>query len=131
MFLCGLCGSCQGPLRVFLKANRDAVTVGMQLAFMAQIATGMAYLERKGIVHRSLAARNILVAMGQPSAGTGEAQAQGEGTDPDLEVGPSVKIADFGLARSVDDYYTSSRQGKWPVKWCVQAQAQGYTCNAR
>ena len=45
-----------------------------------QIASGMAYIEREKYVHRDLAARNILV---------------GENY--------SVKVADFGLARILED----------------------------
>lgn len=54
----------------------------------------MAYLEDKGIVHRDLAARNVLVANAK-----------------------TVKISDLGLARKIADYYKSTRQGKWPLKW--------------
>ena len=54
----------------------------------------MAYLEDKGVVHRDLAARNVLVANEK-----------------------TVKISDFGLSRKVEDYYKSTRQGKWPLKW--------------
>ena len=28
-----------------------------------------------------------------------------------------VKISDFGMSRRVEDYYKSTRQGKWPLKW--------------
>uniref|UniRef100_T1J0A0 non-specific protein-tyrosine kinase n=1 Tax=Strigamia maritima TaxID=126957 RepID=T1J0A0_STRMM len=63
--------------------------------FAAQIANGMMYLEVKLLVHRDLAARNILV---------------GENN--------VVKVADFGLARIIDDSEYTARQGaKFPVKW--------------
>ncbi|KAK7082492.1 Tyrosine-protein kinase srk3 [Halocaridina rubra] len=61
----------------------------------AQVGSGMAYLEREGIVHRDLAARNVLI---------------GEGIN--------VKIADFGLARVMkEEVYERQSDGKLPIKW--------------
>ncbi|PAA61493.1 hypothetical protein BOX15_Mlig034038g1, partial [Macrostomum lignano] len=61
-----------------------------------QIADGMAYLEEKKFVHRDLRAANVLV-----------------GKDN------FVKVADFGLARVVqdDEIYQAESLGKFPVKW--------------
>ncbi|KAL1443478.1 hypothetical protein MTO96_045978, partial [Rhipicephalus appendiculatus] len=53
----------------------------------SQIASGMAYLESKQLIHRDLAARNILV---------------GENN--------VVKVADFGLARIIEDSEYTARQ---------------------
>ena len=53
-----------------------------------QIAAGMAYLERLNYVHRDLAARNVLVG------------------DNNI-----CKVADFGLARMIEDTEYTARQG--------------------
>lgn len=66
------------------------------LSFSLQITKGMDYLASRRCIHRDLAARNILV-----------------GKDY------VMKIADFGLARSVHevDYYRKTTDGRLPVKW--------------
>ena len=53
-----------------------------------QVASGMAHLERKGLIHRDLAARNVLI---------------GENL--------ITKVADFGLARVIVDNEYSANQG--------------------
>lgn len=57
-------------------------------AFCLQIASGMAYVERMNYVHRDLRAANILV---------------GENL--------VCKVADFGLARLIEDNEYTARQG--------------------
>ncbi|CAL4130029.1 unnamed protein product [Meganyctiphanes norvegica] len=70
---------------------QENILIGMS----AQIATGMSFLEEKNFIHRDLAARNILV-----------------------DENNIVKVADFGLARLIeDDEYTPQAGGKFPVKW--------------
>ena len=66
-----------------------------QLHIARQVAAGMVYISDKGLVHRDLATRNCLV---------GEALI--------------VKIADFGLTRSVrGDYYQGSENDAIPIRW--------------
>ena len=68
---------------------------------MAQVAAGMAYLETQGYIHRDLAARNILVG--------------------DNYI---CKVADFGLARLIeDDEYTAQEGTKFPIKWTAPEAA--------
>ncbi|KAK5878068.1 hypothetical protein CesoFtcFv8_025513 [Champsocephalus esox] len=67
----------------------------------AQIADGMAFIERMNYIHRDLRAANILVA--------------------DNLV---CKIADFGLARLIEDNEYTARQGaKFPIKWTAPEAA--------
>ncbi|KAF8571379.1 hypothetical protein P879_00207 [Paragonimus westermani] len=114
-----------GNLRDFLRARRqpannlEAIKLAKLphpylsklnlLEYGLQIALGMDYLASRSVVHRDLAARNILI---------GERFV--------------VKIADFGLTRSVSDYYKKtstvslcaarlyvhiSEKGRLPIKW--------------
>ncbi|XP_028406414.1 tyrosine-protein kinase Src42A-like [Dendronephthya gigantea] len=61
-----------------------------------QVAQGMAFLEKHSYVHRDLATRNVLV-------------------DKNL----NVKVADFGLSRSVvhGNGYVAHKGAKFPIKW--------------
>ncbi|CAH8606940.1 unnamed protein product [Heterobilharzia americana] len=95
---------CNGSLLQYL---RDGAGKNLQLNslvdMMAQIANGMAYLEKEHYIHRDLAARNILV---------------GENN--------CVKIADFGLARMVEDHYSTymaQKSTKFPIKWTAPEAA--------
>uniref|UniRef100_A0A5S6LPW8 Tyrosine-protein kinase n=1 Tax=Xenopus tropicalis TaxID=8364 RepID=A0A5S6LPW8_XENTR len=84
-----------GSLLDFLKTSE-----GMNLTFSklvdmsAQVAEGMAYIEKKNYIHRDLRAANVLVS----------------------EI-LCCKIGDFGLARVIDTEYTAKEGSKFPIKW--------------
>ncbi|XP_040293953.1 fibroblast growth factor receptor 2 isoform X2 [Bufo bufo] len=101
----------KGNLREFLRARRPVEmeysydinrVPGEQMTFKDlvsctyQLARGMEYLASQKCIHRDLAARNVLV------------------TESNV-----MKIADFGLARDVNniDYYKKTTNGRLPVKW--------------
>ncbi|XP_067867845.1 tyrosine-protein kinase Fgr isoform X5 [Heterodontus francisci] len=92
----------QGSLLDFLKDGDGRILKLPQLVDMAaQIAAGMAYIERMNYIHRDLRAANILV---------------GENL--------VCKIADFGLARLIEDNEYTARQGaKFPIKWTAPEAA--------
>uniref|UniRef100_A0A4W3J9Z6 Tyrosine-protein kinase n=1 Tax=Callorhinchus milii TaxID=7868 RepID=A0A4W3J9Z6_CALMI len=85
-----------GSLVDFLKTSAGAkLTIYKLIDMAAQIAEGMAFIERKNYIHRDLRAANILV------------------SDT-----VNCKIADFGLARLIEDNEYTAREGaKFPIKW--------------
>ncbi|XP_028987858.1 tyrosine-protein kinase Lyn [Betta splendens] len=85
-----------GSLLDFLKSDEGCrLQLPKLIDFSAQIAEGMAYIEKRNYIHRDLRAANVLV------------------SDNLL-----CKIADFGLARViVDDEYSAREGAKFPIKW--------------
>uniref|UniRef100_A0A8D0DPQ9 Tyrosine-protein kinase n=1 Tax=Salvator merianae TaxID=96440 RepID=A0A8D0DPQ9_SALMN len=86
----------KGSLLDFLKsAEGGKLLLPKLIDFSAQIAEGMAYIERKNYIHRDLRAANVLVSESL-----------------------MCKIADFGLARVIEDNEYTAREGaKFPIKW--------------
>uniref|UniRef100_A0A4W3H7L6 Fibroblast growth factor receptor n=2 Tax=Callorhinchus milii TaxID=7868 RepID=A0A4W3H7L6_CALMI len=101
----------KGNLREYLRARRppgmdytfditkvpeEQLTFKDLVSCAYQVARGMEYLASKKCIHRDLAARNVLV------------------TEDNV-----MKIADFGLARGVNniEYYKKTTNGRLPVKW--------------
>lgn len=91
----------KGSLIDYLRSRgRSAITPKELINFAKDTCSGMAYLESRGIIHRDLAARNILL----------------------HETG-NAKVADFGLARPMEDHHGNDQQQqqqtstKIAVKW--------------
>uniref|UniRef100_A0A8C5SSW9 receptor protein-tyrosine kinase n=1 Tax=Laticauda laticaudata TaxID=8630 RepID=A0A8C5SSW9_LATLA len=85
-----------GSLLEYVRKNRDAIGPQLMLNWCVQIAKGMCYLEEHCMVHRNLAARNVLVK--SPS---------------------QVQVADFGIADLLypDDKKYFYNEIKTPIKW--------------
>ncbi|XP_010626760.1 tyrosine-protein kinase HCK isoform X1 [Fukomys damarensis] len=86
----------KGSLLDFLKGEEGREQPLPKLIdFSAQIAEGMAFIEQRNYIHRDLRAANILVSASLV-----------------------CKIADFGLARVIEDNEYTAREGaKFPIKW--------------
>uniref|UniRef100_A0A8C1CEP8 Tyrosine-protein kinase n=2 Tax=Cyprinus carpio TaxID=7962 RepID=A0A8C1CEP8_CYPCA len=84
-----------GSLLDFLKTDDGhKLKLPKLIDMAAQIAEGMAFIERKNYIHRDLRAANILVSETL-----------------------HCKIADFGLARIIESEYTAQEGAKFPIKW--------------
>jgi serine/threonine protein kinase len=75
--------------------RRHAVNGRQLLLFANDIISGLAHLHAHGVVHRDLAARNILLTR-KPHV---------------------LKVADFGLARPLNDDEQTTLSAAGPVKW--------------
>ncbi|KAG2461549.1 tyrosine-protein kinase HCK isoform X2 [Polypterus senegalus] len=86
----------KGSLLDFLKSDEgNRQKLPKLIDFSAQVAEGMAFIEQRNYIHRDLRAANILVSKTLV-----------------------CKIADFGLARIIEDNEYTAREGaKFPIKW--------------
>ena len=90
-----------GSLLEYLRGEGRSLQQNQLIDMSAQVAAGMAYLETQNYIHRDLAARNILV---------GDHM--------------MCKVADFGLARVIDeDIYEAQTGAKFPIKWTAPEAA--------
>ncbi|XP_075964476.1 tyrosine-protein kinase Lck isoform X2 [Anarhichas minor] len=85
-----------GSLVDYLKTTEGgSVPMNTLIDMAAQVADGMAFIEENNYIHRDLRAANILVSN---------------------EL--ICKVADFGLARLIEDNEYTAREGaKFPIKW--------------
>lgn len=83
----------KGELGKYLRANKDSFCTKDLISMCTDVASGMAYLERKKCFHRDLASRNCLV------------------TDT-----LRVKISDFGMSRLEEQPSMPSSDG-YPLLW--------------
>ncbi|ELK17538.1 tyrosine-protein kinase Blk [Pteropus alecto] len=85
----------RGCLLDFLKTDEGSrLSLSRLIDMSAQIAEGMAYIEKMNSIHRDLRAANVLVSETL-----------------------CCKIGDFGLARIIDSEYTAQEGAKFPIKW--------------
>jgi len=90
-----------GSLLEYLRGEGQPLKLPNLVDMSAQVAAGMAYLEEQNYVHRYLAASNILV---------------GEHL--------ICKVADFSLARVIDEDIYEGYTGEWfPIKWTAPEAA--------
>ena len=91
----------QGSLLEYLRGEGKSLKLPQLINIATHVATGMAYLEEQNCAHYNLAARNILV---------------GEHL--------LCKVADFGLARVIDeDIYEANTGAKFPIIWTAPEAA--------
>ncbi|XP_070697944.1 tyrosine-protein kinase Lck isoform X2 [Pempheris klunzingeri] len=85
-----------GSLVDYLKTTEGSnLSMNTLIDMASQVADGMAFIEEKNYIHRDLRAANILVSHEH-----------------------ICKIADFGLARLIEDNEYTAREGaKFPIKW--------------
>uniref|UniRef100_A0A7M4E251 Tyrosine-protein kinase n=1 Tax=Crocodylus porosus TaxID=8502 RepID=A0A7M4E251_CROPO len=84
-----------GCLLDYLKTDEGSqLSLAKLIDMSAQVAEGMAYIERMNSIHRDLRAANILVSEML-----------------------CCKVADFGLARIIENEYLAQEGAKFPIKW--------------
>ena len=87
----------QGNLLDYLHRNTTSIQLHQQISILAQIASGLDFLEKKNYIHRNIMARNMLVGYGL-----------------------ICKVSGFNLARLVDKYgdeYEVPHGEKVPIRW--------------
>eukprot|EP01134_Creolimax_fragrantissima_P002751 CFRG2751T1 len=104
----------EGDLHNYMIKNPQNMTTTAMCWFAKEIAKGMAYLSTIQVVHRDIAARNILLSH------VGHKLSQSVLNTSHL---PKPKISDFGLARrttSEHSYVKQSHDGVLPIRWMAR-----------
>ena len=92
---------CHGRLQHYLRSDTAyRLSLEVLTGMIAQIAEGMAYLEKEKLVHRHLTAENILI---------------GENN--------TCKIGNFELAKIVDNECQAQKGERFPLKWTAPEAA--------
>ncbi|KNC84970.1 TK protein kinase [Sphaeroforma arctica JP610] len=93
-----------GDLKGYMQKRGENIDIGERLWFTREVSAGFAYLATIPVVHRDIAARNVLLR-----------------TNPHEGGYPYAKISDMGLARltagSQQNYVKQSEGGILPVRW--------------
>eukprot|EP00051_Salpingoeca_urceolata_P033076 m.18795 g.18795 ORF g.18795 m.18795 type:complete len:1677 (-) comp5786_c0_seq2:165-5195(-) len=89
-----------GALNHYMTKHPEHIDDDLRYKMCFDVADGLAYLHSRSIVHRDIAARNVLVNSER-----------------------SCKISDFGLSRDTSElesaYYQAGIKGQLPVRWCA------------
>jgi len=75
------------------KMVKSIITLNTKEKWIKEVISGLMFLHEKGIIHRDIAARNILVHNN------------------------IAKISDFGFARQIEDDYGKTKTNIGPIKW--------------
>jgi len=87
----------EGSLESLLRSDQGKrMSTTDMTAVALQVAAGMQHVHKKGVVHRDLASRNVLI--------------EKKRNDAFL-----AKVADFGMARAEEN--ADEAADKWPLKW--------------
>ena len=92
-----------GNLIEYLSSDGKDTNISQLVVLVLEVAMGMAYLEKQGIIHRNLAARNVMV---------------GENL--------KCKLADFGLAVYAHTVEELGTNRKFSIRWTAPEAAMYY-----
>ncbi|KNC84748.1 TK protein kinase, variant [Sphaeroforma arctica JP610] len=96
-------------------SQSDPVPMRIKIMILEQVACGMKYLDDMKIVHRDIAARNVLL------------QTPNSHNRP-----PRAKVSDLGLARELDEhsqYTKTSQSAQLPVRWMAPENIMDFKAN--